>query len=151
MSSKHTAAGTVVLDTSGRVLLRAPTNAFGGYRWTFAKGRIHDNETSRDAAIRETREETGLDVRIVASLGLFAGDTSVTEFFIAVPLAVVGVPDKETEAVGWFTIAAAKRYILMTTTEQGRMRDIAVLGAARRAAAFHASLAHLDSLDRLRA
>ena len=33
--------------------------------WEFPKGRVDPNESERDAAIREVREETGLDVQLV--------------------------------------------------------------------------------------
>ena len=39
-------------------------------KWTFAKGHVEEGETIRQAAVRETKEEMGLDdVRIVAPLG----------------------------------------------------------------------------------
>ena len=37
--------------------------------WSLPKGHIEDGETQEQAAIREVKEETGLDARIVAPLG----------------------------------------------------------------------------------
>ena len=38
-------------------------------RWTLPKGRLDPGETAREAAIRETREETGLRIEIEETLG----------------------------------------------------------------------------------
>lgn len=42
-------------------------DAYG--RWTFPKGLLETGETARAAALRELREETGIDGRILAELG----------------------------------------------------------------------------------
>ena len=52
------AYGGVLIDPSGRVLLREPTGHFGGYAWTYAKGRPDPGESPSDAALREGRERT---------------------------------------------------------------------------------------------
>jgi uracil-DNA glycosylase len=61
-SSHRTAvsAGTAVVDRQGRVLLLHITRG----RWCLPKGGIERGETLKDAAIRETQEETGLHVRL---------------------------------------------------------------------------------------
>ena len=58
------AAGVVIMEPDGRVWLVAPTNAFGGYRATFPKGRITDGLDFQATAIKETLEESGLKVMI---------------------------------------------------------------------------------------
>lgn len=57
-------AGAVVRDASGRLLLvrRAHDPAIG--KWSLPGGRIETGETPAQAAAREVREETGLDVEI---------------------------------------------------------------------------------------
>lgn len=44
-SGKRAAFGGVVVDAEGRVLLREPADHFGGYVWTFPKGRPDANES----------------------------------------------------------------------------------------------------------
>ena len=40
-----------------------------GDEWVFPKGHLEAGETPEQAAVREVREETGLDIRIIRSLG----------------------------------------------------------------------------------
>ena len=51
--------GCIVIE-NGRVLLIQQRNG----HWGFPKGHIEDDETERNAAIRETKEETNIDVEI---------------------------------------------------------------------------------------
>jgi 8-oxo-dGTP pyrophosphatase MutT (NUDIX family) len=124
-------AGTVIIDPSGRVLLRRPTNGYGGYAWTFAKGRVDSGESFEATAARETKEETGWACEIGAAIGDFVGDTSVTRFFLATPLVFVSAPDPdETEATAWVSRDDAEALIRRSSTAIGRARDLAVLSAA---------------------
>lgn len=58
----------VVLD-GGRVLL-AHWNAYGRTGWTLPGGGMEDHETTEETAVRECREETGLQVRLTGLLGV---------------------------------------------------------------------------------
>ena len=62
-------AGIVVFDEQGRVLLqkRSPTKEL----WGFPGGIMELGESAEEAAIREVREETGLEVRIDSMLGVY--------------------------------------------------------------------------------
>ena len=44
---------------------------FGG-KWCFPGGHIDNNETSKDAIIRELKEETGLDVDVESLIGVYS-------------------------------------------------------------------------------
>ena len=72
--TKHaTSAGGLVYQdrTDGRwVVLIAHRNAAGMLQWTLPKGGLEDGETLEQAAIREVREETGLDAVIEDKLGV---------------------------------------------------------------------------------
>jgi hypothetical protein len=82
---KKRAYGGVVVDTQGRFLLREVANHFDYYVWTFAKGRPEPGEPPREAALREVREETGVQTRILLPLpGTFTGTTTQTHYFVMV-------------------------------------------------------------------
>ena len=57
-------AGAVVRDERGRVLLvrRGHEPALG--KWSLPGGRIEPDESPEQAAVREVREETGLEVQV---------------------------------------------------------------------------------------
>ncbi len=122
------AAGLILWDGS-RLLLRKPTGHFGGYFWTFPKGRIDPGESPEEAALRETLEETGYAARIIAPLeGSFAGSTTVTRFFVAEPAGEPGPFDPaETAAVRWTTPEEAALLLAESSLAEGRARDLAVL------------------------
>lgn len=132
-------SGTVLVDHSGRILLRKPAGEYGGYSWTFAKGTVDPGETAEVAAIRETYEESGYRCRIVKKLGEFSGSFSDTIFYLAQPLDFDEELGWETEAVGWFTPEEARSAILSTRNRAGRDRDLAVLDTALRFVSNHRS------------
>jgi 8-oxo-dGTP diphosphatase len=57
-------AGAVVGDNAGRLLLVRRGRAPAAGLWSLPGGRIEPGETAAEAAAREVREETGLEVRI---------------------------------------------------------------------------------------
>ena len=61
---RHHSAGGLVVE-SGRVLL---ISTRGGRRWQLPKGHIEPGESPEQAAVREIREETGVDGSVIASL-----------------------------------------------------------------------------------
>jgi len=80
--TKH-AAGAVITEADGRVWLVAPTNAFGGYKATFPKGRIDLGMSMQATAIKEAFEETGLHIELVSHLIDTPRSTTFTRFYLA--------------------------------------------------------------------
>ena len=66
------AVGTIILDDQQRIVLvrRAIEPGYG--RWVFPGGYVDRGEVVTAAAIREAREETGLDIRIERLLNVFS-------------------------------------------------------------------------------
>ncbi|MFB6180953.1 MAG: NUDIX hydrolase [Candidatus Nanohalobium sp.] len=55
-----------VVENSGEYLFmrRSPKNSSSG-KWTFPGGKIEEGETVEEAAVREAKEETGLETEVV--------------------------------------------------------------------------------------
>jgi 8-oxo-dGTP pyrophosphatase MutT (NUDIX family) len=121
---RATAAGGVVLrqgEHGGEVaLLGRGTDG----SWVFPKGTPTAGESLEETALREVREETGLDVRILRPLGemtySFAagGDRvqKVVHFFLMEPIG--GDPslhDAEYDEVRWVTVPEARRMLTFDT------------------------------------
>ncbi|MEW2400048.1 NUDIX hydrolase [Streptomyces sp. NPDC046862] len=58
-----------VIVSEGRVLLVRRRVKEGQLSWQFPAGEVEPGESDEDAAVRETREETGLEVKALKSLG----------------------------------------------------------------------------------
>jgi 8-oxo-dGTP pyrophosphatase MutT (NUDIX family) len=70
-TARAVSAGGLVLAepaAAARVALIARISSTGEHQWTLPKGQQEQRETLEQTALREVREETGLDVRILAPL-----------------------------------------------------------------------------------
>jgi 8-oxo-dGTP pyrophosphatase MutT (NUDIX family) len=97
---KKLAAGVVIMEPDGRFWLVAPTNAFGGYKTTFPKGRLEPGMNPQATAIKEAFEEAGLQVEITGLIGDFERTMTITRYYTARRLG--GLPtqmDWESQAV----------------------------------------------------
>lgn len=129
---KANAYGGVLFDSHGRTLLREPAGHYGGYVWTFAKGKPEVGESPEQTALREVFEETGYTCRVIGAVSkAFAGSSkSTTSFFLMEPTAEQGKFSDETRQTMWVDVEEARRLIQMTTVPGGVARDLAVLDAA---------------------
>jgi ADP-ribose pyrophosphatase YjhB (NUDIX family) len=63
-------AGAVILDGDNVLLIRRASEPLKG-QWSLPGGRLELGETVQQAILRETREETGLDVEPLQLLGVY--------------------------------------------------------------------------------
>lgn len=78
--SRVEGAHALVIDAQGRILVVRPTYLRG---WMLPGGRVERGETPHAAAIRETREETGLEVALARLLLVDARSGQGTSFVFA--------------------------------------------------------------------
>jgi len=71
------AASAVVTDEQGRVLLGKRTD---NTLWTIPGGTMKPGETIAETAIREVKEETGIDVEVVSLIGIYSNPNHVVEY-----------------------------------------------------------------------
>ena len=102
-------AGGIVFNSHGQVLL---TKHSQNKHWSFPKGWIEEGQTSKEAAIREVKEEGGVEAEIIEKIGdskyvyTLNGEKifKVVVYFLMKYLS--GDPkdhDWEMEDAGWFT------------------------------------------------
>ena len=114
-------AGGVVYRRAGdliEVALAARRTRRGELAWGLPKGEIEPDETAEQAAVREVREETGLEAEIEASLGdiryfyVWEGvriRKAVRFFLMRATGGDVSLHDHEMEDVRWFPLSGALR------------------------------------------
>ena len=97
-------AGAVVRDEAGRLLLVLRGRDPGRGRWSLPGGRIEPGESAAEAAAREVREETGLEVdvgELLATVDL-AGGYRVHDFAATVTGGQLAAGD-DADEVRWCT------------------------------------------------
>ena len=109
------AVGTIIVDDRKRIALvkRAIEPGYG--KWVFPGGYVDRGEEVRHAAVREAREETGLDVRIGRLINIYSytGRTPVVVVYAATMISGVLACDDEgleakffePEAIPWDELA----------------------------------------------
>ena len=78
MGEVHLGAGTIVQDESGKILLVQEGKEHVKGQWNIPSGGYDGNETIEEAAKRETREETGLEVELEGVIGVYTRDAGRT-------------------------------------------------------------------------
>ena len=102
------AAGLLAVAPGRHVLLqhRAPWS-HGGDTWGVPGGAMASSETPQQAALRETREETGLDVRHVTMVAEHVADHGswrYTTFIGLVPERLPVVAERESVDLRWVAV-----------------------------------------------
>ncbi|MEW1816616.1 MULTISPECIES: NUDIX hydrolase [Streptomyces] len=114
-AEKRPDVAAAVIVHEGRVLMVRRRVSEGSLRWQFPAGKVEPGETREDAAVRETREETGLAVTVVKRLGeRVHPETGRPMSYIACEVlggtAHVAAPD-ELADLAWVTHGELPRYV----------------------------------------
>ncbi|MCG1010730.1 NUDIX domain-containing protein [Salinicoccus sp. ID82-1] len=103
---KHSvSAATIVINDNDEILLiNGPRRG-----WEMPGGQVEEGESLRAAAIRETKEEAGIDVEIIKFCGIYQNvEKSIcNSLFLAKPVGGEPTTSPESLEVGYFPIEEA--------------------------------------------
>jgi 8-oxo-dGTP pyrophosphatase MutT (NUDIX family) len=117
---EHSAGGVVIRRNDGDVdvALAARRTRKGDLAWGLPKGLVEEGEAPEQAALREVREETGLEAEILEPLGDISYwyvwederiRKKVTFFLMEATGGDVSLHDHEMEEIRWFPLQEAVR------------------------------------------
>lgn len=98
-------AATIVLNDAGELLLiKGPLRG-----WEMPGGQVEEGESLKDAAVRETKEETGIDVEVLNFCGVFqnVSGSICNTLFLAKPVGGEMATSAESLEVGFFPLQEA--------------------------------------------
>ncbi|HZG78619.1 MAG TPA: NUDIX hydrolase, partial [Paenibacillus sp.] len=107
---KHivSAAAIVVNEKSEILLIRGPRRG-----WEMPGGQVEEGESLSQAAIRETKEESGIDIEIIKFCGIFqnVGNSICNTLFLAKPIGGEFTTTPESLESGFFPVEVALRMV----------------------------------------
>lgn len=110
-------AGAIVFDAAGRLLLVRRGNAPSRGLWCEPSGRCEPGEDAAQACVRETREETGLVVRVLRPVGSVTFGRYLIEDFECEVVGGTAAAGDDADEVRWVTRAELSRLPLVPELE----------------------------------
>lgn len=114
---KHiVSAATIVVNEQNEILLiKGPMRG-----WEMPGGQVEEGESIKEAAIRETKEETGIDVEIIKFCGIFqnVNRSICNTLFLARPIGGQCTTSPESLEVGFFPIDEALNMVTFNNFRQ---------------------------------
>lgn len=115
---KHIVSATaIVLNEQNEILLiKGPRRG-----WEMPGGQVEEGESLKQAAIRETKEESGIEIEVLKFCGVFqnVSGSICNTLFLAKPIGGAPTPSAESLEVGFFPVEAA---LSMITWKNFRQR-----------------------------
>jgi 8-oxo-dGTP diphosphatase len=111
------AAGAVVFDEHGRLLLIQRSKPPAAFSWSVPGGRCEPGESAEAACVREASEETGLVVEVIRWVGRVhraapgGGEYMIDDFLCRVVSGTLCSGDDAADA-DWFDLASMTRLAL---------------------------------------
>ncbi|MGW7160172.1 NUDIX hydrolase [Paenibacillus taichungensis] len=101
-------ASVIVLNENDEILLMK-----GRRGWEMPQGCVEEGETITQAAIREVKEETGIDIELIKFCGLYQNTTRgvCNNIFTGKPIGGTLTTSIESDEVGFFTLEQANEMI----------------------------------------
>ncbi|MEW9053125.1 MAG: NUDIX hydrolase [Neobacillus sp.] len=110
MPPKHiVSAATIVLNERNEILLiKGPRRG-----WEIPGGQVEEGESLEHAAIRETKEESGIEIEVLKFCGIFqnVNESICNTLFLAKPVGGQLTTSSESLEVGYFPIQEAKKMV----------------------------------------
>ncbi|MCD9025444.1 NUDIX hydrolase [Cohnella silvisoli] len=107
---KHivSAAAIVINDKNELLLIKGPRRG-----WEMPGGQVEEGESLTHAAIRETKEESGIDIEIIKFCGIFqnVGNSICNTLFLAKPIGGELIQTSESLESGFFPIEEALKRV----------------------------------------
>jgi 8-oxo-dGTP diphosphatase len=114
---KHiVSAATIVLNEQNEILLiKGPRRG-----WEMPGGQVEEGESLKDAAIRETLEESGIEIEVVKFCGVFQNVSAsiCNTLFLARPVGGIPTTSPESLEVGFFPIEKALEMVTWKNFKQ---------------------------------
>jgi 8-oxo-dGTP diphosphatase len=109
---KHiVSAATIVINEDNELLLiKGPRRG-----WEMPGGQVEEGESLKEAAIRETKEETGIDIEVIKFCGIFqnVNKSICNTLFLAKPVGGELTTSPESLEVGYYPIDKALEMVTM--------------------------------------
>ena len=130
-NSMRPAAAVAIIDDDRILMLKRMDNG----KWTLPGGTMELNESLIDCAVREVREETGLNVKVTDVIGTYTdpdirieySDGEVRREFTIVYYGIASnsdvIIDDESSTYAWIPVSEVERYP-MAKSQQKRVRDV---------------------------
>ena len=116
-SPKHSiSAAAIVLNEKGEILLiKGPRRG-----WEMPGGQVEEGESLKDAAIRETKEECGLDIMITKFCGVFQNveKSKCNTLFLGKPIGGELITTPESLESGFFPLEKALQMVTWKNFKQ---------------------------------
>ncbi|WP_131099856.1 NUDIX hydrolase [Bacillus sp. SYJ] len=114
---KHiVSAATIVINKQKEILLiKGPRRG-----WEMPGGQVEEGESLKDAAIRETKEETGIDIEVLKFCGVFqnVNDSICNTLFLGKPVGGKLTTTPESLEVGFYPIEQALEMVTFMNFRQ---------------------------------
>ena len=111
-------AGAIVFDASGRLLLVRRGNEPSRGLWCEPSGRCDPGEPAAEACVREAREETGLDVRVLRPAGSVRIGRYLIDDFVCEVVGGTAAAGDDADELRWVTRAELAQLPLVPDLEQ---------------------------------
>ncbi len=115
---KHIVSAATIVMTEQReiLLIKGPRRG-----WEMPGGQVEEGESLKEAAIRETKEETGIDIEVLKFCGIFqnVSKSICNTLFLAKPVGGSLTTSSESLEVGFYPIEQA---LEMVTYKNFRQR-----------------------------